>query len=114
MQSKPIIQESKFGYVLSGPLPRLSESRKDSSIPTYEMSTPTAGLLSTEVHNSPVDCDISFHDFQSNSSLFIHVKHLFQNQFVSEPTPSPQLNEFPYSYQEQIEFCDGSYYAPLP
>ena len=78
------------------------------------MSTPTTDLPSTEVHNSSVDRDISFHNLLSNSSLFIQVERLFQNQFVSEPTPVPQSNECLYSYQEQIEFRDGSYYAPLP
>ena len=114
VQSKSIIQESKFGYVLSGPLPGFSESGKDSSIPTHEMSTPTTDLPSTEGHNGSVACDISFHNLLSNSLLFIQAKHLFQNQFVSEPTPIPQSDEFLYSYQEQIEFHDGSYYAPLP
>ena len=78
------------------------------------MSTPTTDLPSTEAHTSSVDCDISFHNLPSNSSLFIQVERFFQNQFVSEPTPVPQSNEFLYSYQEQIEFRDGSYYAPLP
>ena len=114
VQSKPIVLESKFRYVLSGPLPGSSESGKDSSISTHEMSTPTTDLPSTEAHTSSVDCDISFHNLLSNSSLFSQVERFFQNQFVSEPTPVPQSNEFLYSYQEQIEFRDGSYYAPLP
>ena len=48
--SEPIIQESKFGHVLSGPLPKLSKLNKDTSIPIHEMSTPTIDLPATWPH----------------------------------------------------------------
>ena len=77
------------------------------------MSTPTIDLPFTNVDNSSVDYDISFGNLLSNSPLFIEVERLFQSPFVSEPTTVTESNEFLYSYQ-QIEFRDGSYYAPLP
>ena len=78
------------------------------------MSTATIDLPFTSAPNSSVDYDITFGNLLSNSSLFIQVERLFQHQFVSEPTTATQTNEFLYSYRQQIEFCNGSYYAPLP
>ena len=37
-----------------------------------------------------------------------------QTQFISEPTIDPPSNEYLHSYQQQIEFHNESYYAPLP
>ena len=97
-QSEPVIQESRFGHVLSGPLSKLSQLTKDTSISIHEMSTAMIDLPFTNEPNSSLDYDISFGNLLSNSSLFIHVKRLFQHQFVSEPTTAMQTNEFLYSY----------------
>ena len=113
-QAEPVIQESRFGHVLSGPLSNLSQLTKDTSISIHEMSTATIDLPFTNAPNSSVDYDITFGNLLSNSSLFIQVERLFQHQFVSEPTTATQTNEFLYSYRQQIEFRNGSYYAPLP
>ena len=110
----PLIQESQFGYVLSGPI---SHNQK----PICE-STPKNHDLSTNAINSPFtdseirqnESTVSFENLMNNSSLFIQIDRLFQDQFVSDTSTNTQMNEFLHSYRQQIEFRNGFYYEPLP
>ena len=111
--SIPLIQESKFGHVLSGPMLRSSEAINvlTQNVPAI---TQTIALPFTGLSNDHVDNDISVQNLVDNSSLGIQLERLFQTQFVSEPAQDKQCSEFLHSYRQQIEFRNGSYYAPLP
>ena len=111
--SVPLIQESKFGHILSGPLLTPSESIDISSNNIAVMTT-QANVPPNDLSNEYFDNDLSVENLISNSSLCIQIERLFQAQFVSGVSTDTQSDEFLHSYRQQIEFRNGSYYAPLP
>ena len=111
--SVPLIQESKFGHILSGPLLTPSESIDISSNNIAVMTT-QANVPPNDLSNEYFDNDLSVENLISNSSLCIQIERLFQAQFVSGVSTDTQSDEFLHSYRQQIEFRNGCYYAPLP
>ena len=105
--SHPLIQESKFGYVLSGPLQLNSKPTCQSEPHGQDISSITT---SESCDNAST---ISFENLMSNTTLFHQTNRLFQDQFVSKSPPSTENSTFLHSYRQKIEFRNGSYYAPL-
>ena len=106
--SHPLIQESKFGYVLSGPLQLNSKPTCQSEPHGQDISSITT---SESCDNAST---ISFENLMSNTILFHQTSRLFQDQFVSKSPPSTENSTFLHSYRQKIEFRNGSYYVPLP
>ena len=106
--SHPLIQESKFGYVLSGPLQLNSKPTCQSEPHGQDISS----ITTSESYDNA--STISFENLMSNTTLFHQTSRLFQDQFVSKSPPSTENSTFLHSYRQKIEFRNGSYYAPLP
>ena len=106
--SHPLIQESKFGYVLSGPLILNSKPTCESAPHGQDISSSTT----SDYYDN--DASISFENLMTNTTLFHQMDRLFQNQFVSQSPPSTEMSDFLHCYRQKIEFRNGSYYAPLP
>ena len=86
--SHPLIQESKFGYVLSGPLQLNSKPTCQSEPHGQDISSITT---SESCDNAST---ISFENLMSNTTLFHQTNRLFQDQFVSKSPPSTENSTF--------------------
>ena len=106
--SHPLIQESKFGYVLSGPLQLNSKP----TCPSAPHGQDISSITTSEYCNNA--STISFENLMSNTTLFHRTSRLFQDQFVSKSPLSSENSDFLHSFRQKIEFRNGSYYAPLP
>ena len=106
--SHPLIQESKFGYVLSGPLILNSKPTCESAPHSQDISS----ITTSEYCDN--DSSLSFENLMTNTTLFHQMDRLFHDQFVSQSPPSTEMNEFLHCYRQKIEFRNDSYYAPLP
>ena len=71
LHSVPLIQESKFGYILNGSLLRPSESINVSLPNVPGMATQTIAKPFTDLSNDHTDNDISVQNLINNSSLCI-------------------------------------------
>ena len=106
--SHPLSQESKFGYVLSGPLILNSKLTCESAPHGQGMSSITTSDYCDD------DCIISFENLMTNTTLFHQMDRLFQDHFGSKSPPNTEMSDFLHSYHQKIKVRDGSYYAPLP
>ena len=112
------IQTSKFGSIVSGPLPATKPSianhAKLQEVPTFHTSATQSNNGSDSTSPGPFPSSFSITNVIDNIELSIQFERLLQSQSVNYDHEKQTANQFINNYQQQIEFRDGQYFAPLP
>ena len=112
------IQSSKFGSIVSGPMPAakcfLANQAKLQEVPTFQTSATQCNNGSDSTSPEPFPPSFSVTNVIDNAELSIQFERVINSQSVNYDHEKQTDNEFIHKYQQQIEFHDGQYFAPLP
>ena len=116
--NEPFIQTSKFGSIVSGPLPTaippLNHNADSQEIHSLHTSAAQYDNGFDANSQEPSTSSFSIENLIDNAALSLQVDRLIQNQYVNYDVDQQKANHFIQSYQKQVEFRDGHYFAPLP
>ena len=120
---EPFVQNSKFGYLISGPISQPISATSDAIAISHETNVVNANpaesndALINEPNHTPTDESptISMENLVDNAELFIQFERLFHSQSATcDSANNHEDSEFLHDYRQKIDFRDGQYFAPLP
>ena len=112
------IQSSKFGSIVSGPFPAAmslpANHAKLEEVPSFHTSATQCNNDSDSHSPEPFPSSLSITNVVDNAELSVQFERILQSQSVNHDHEKQTANQFIHKYQQQIEFHDGQYFAPLP
>jgi len=104
--------------IISGPLPTESSLQanhaKLQEVPTFHTSATQCNNASDSHSPEPFPSSFSITNVVDNAELSIQFKRVLESQSASYDHEKQTANQFIHDYQQQLEFRDGQYFAPLP
>ena len=115
---KPLIQTSKFGSIVFGPIPNTISARNNSADTQESRSlhTATTDSITAFKANSQESStsSLSIENLIDNATLSLQLYRILQNQYVNYDVDEQRANHFIQNYQQQVDLREGQYFAPVP
>ena len=107
---EPLVPQSKFRCIVSGPLPKaipaLSQNADSQDVHTIPASATQyhTGFEANSKNQESSMSSLSIENLIDNAALSLQFDRILQNQYVNYDVNQQKANDFIQNYQQQVEF----------